>query len=68
MTRKWGSCSTTGRVSFALDLLAEPDPFRNVCIVHGLLHLKLSRHGKLFRSPLPADLAREAEAGWARHS
>ena len=62
MTRKWGSCSTSGRVSFAADLLAQPAEFRKECIVHELLHLKVPHHGKLFKSLLKAYLAQGAGA------
>jgi predicted metal-dependent hydrolase len=59
MTRKWGSCSTTGRVTFAVALLAEPYTLRKEVIVHELLHLKVPNHGKLFKALLNAYLARE---------
>lgn len=54
MRRKWASCSTAGTVSFSLDLLAQPAPFREYVIVHELLHLKVPNHGKLFKSLLRA--------------
>jgi predicted metal-dependent hydrolase len=57
MTRKWGSCSTAGRVSFSLDLLSEPYKLRKEIIVHELLHLKVPNHGKLFKALLKAYLA-----------
>ena len=57
MKRKWGSCSTTGRVTFDLDLLKAPAAFRRKVIVHQLLHLKVPNHGKVFRSLLRAYLA-----------
>ena len=57
MTRKWGSCSTAGRVTFDTDLLAQPEGFRNEIIVHELLHLKVPNHGKLFKVLLKAYLA-----------
>jgi predicted metal-dependent hydrolase len=60
MTRKWGSCSTNGRVSFSADLLREPAAFRRRVIVEELLHLKIRNHGKLFRSLLRAYLADRA--------
>lgn len=47
MTTKWGSCSTAGRASFDLDLLAQPYDFRKEVIVHELLHMKVPNHGKL---------------------
>src|SRR5206468_6134523 len=54
MRRKWASCSTAGTVSFSLDLLTQPAPFREYVIVHELLHLKIPNHGKLFKSLLRA--------------
>jgi predicted metal-dependent hydrolase len=56
MRRKWASCSTAGTVSFSLDLLAQPAPFREYVIVHELLHLKVPNHGKLFKTLLSAYL------------
>jgi predicted metal-dependent hydrolase len=56
MRRKWASCSTAGTVSFSLDLLAQPAPFREYVVVHELLHLKVPNHGKLFKSLLRAYL------------
>jgi predicted metal-dependent hydrolase len=58
MPRKWGSCSTRGRVSFSDDLLLESTEFREQIIVHELLHLKVPNHGQLFRSLLRAYLGR----------
>jgi predicted metal-dependent hydrolase len=57
MRRKWASCSTRGRVTFAADLLAQPAEFRREVIVHELLHLKVPNHGPLFRALLSAHLA-----------
>jgi predicted metal-dependent hydrolase len=59
MRRKWASCSTRGRVTFATDLLAQPEAFRREVIVHELLHLKVPNHGPLFRALLSAHLAHE---------
>ena len=56
MRRKWASCSTAGTVSFSLELLAQPAPFREYVIVHELLHLKVPNHGKLFKTLLRAYL------------
>lgn len=50
MTRKWGSCSTSGRLTFNSDLLTKSDDARSAAIVHELLHLKVPNHGRLFRS------------------
>jgi predicted metal-dependent hydrolase len=57
MTKKWGSCSTNGRVTFNDELLAQPAAFRRRVIVEELLHLKVPNHGKLFRALLRAYLA-----------
>jgi len=56
MTRKLGSCSTAGWVSFARDLLGTSSAFQDYVIVHQLLHLKVPNHGKLFKSYLTAYL------------
>ena len=56
MTRKWGSCSTNGRVSFNTDLMKQPADLRRRVIVEELLHLKVPNHGKLFKSLLKAHL------------
>lgn len=54
MTRKWGSCSAAGTVTFATALLSQPVEFRTYVIVHELLHLRVPNHGRLFRSYLGA--------------
>jgi predicted metal-dependent hydrolase len=56
MTRKWGSCSTTGRLTFNEELLAAPAGVRRRVIVEELLHLKVPNHGKLFRALLKSYL------------
>ena len=61
MTRKWASCSTAGRVSFSRDLLRRDPRFREVVIVHELLHLRVRNHGKLFRGLMHAHVS-----GWER--
>jgi hypothetical protein len=57
MTRKWASCSSRGRLTFDVELLSQPEPFRREVIVHELLHLKVRNHGPLFRALLAAHLA-----------
>ena len=59
MTRKWGSCSTAGRVTFAEDLLTQSREERKEVIVHELLHLRVPNHGKVFKSLLRAFLAKK---------
>src|SRR3989442_5319418 len=56
MTRKWASWSTTGRVTFAEDLLREPKSFQDYVIAHELLHFRVPNHGKLFKSLLSAHV------------
>ena len=58
MKGKWGSCSTSGRVTFNTDVLQKPSSFRRRVIVEELLHLKLPKHGKLFKALLSAYLKR----------
>ena len=56
MRRKWGSCSSNGRLSFNLELLRAPSRIRRRVIVEELLHLRVPNHGRLFRSLLAAYL------------
>lgn len=60
MKRKWGSCSTLGRVTFNSDLLSESAAFRKRVIVEELLHLKVPNHGKLFKALLKTYLGGHA--------
>ena len=50
MTRKWGSCSTSGTLSLASDLVEHEAGFIDYVIAHELLHLRVPNHGKLFRA------------------
>ena len=52
MTRKWGSCSSTGCVTLSVDLMSRATAFQDFVIVHELLHLRIRNHGKLFQSTL----------------
>ncbi len=56
MTRKWGSCSSAGTVTFASDLAQESDRFQNYVIVHELLHLRYATHGRLFKALMSAHV------------
>ena len=58
MSRKWGSCSTAGRVTFDAGLLTQSARFRREVIVHELLHMKVPNHVKLFKALLRAYLGR----------
>ncbi len=50
MTRKWGSCSTSGIVTLAVDLADQDPGFRDFVIAHELLHLRIPNHGRLFKA------------------
>ena len=64
MRTKWASCSAGGRICFSTDLMREPAAFREMVVVHELLHLRVPNHGRLFRSLMRAYLPRwEDEAG-----
>lgn len=54
MKRKWGSCSSRGIVTLAVDLADEAERFQDFVIVHELLHLRIPRHGRLFTALLSA--------------
>jgi predicted metal-dependent hydrolase len=72
MRRKWGSCSTRGIVTLALDLVDQGEHFQDFVIVHELLHLRLPTHGRLFTALMNAhvpgwrqfDPARSGGAGY----
>ncbi|MGB9428314.1 MAG: M48 family metallopeptidase [Gammaproteobacteria bacterium] len=59
MRRKWASCSAAGWVSFSTRLLRQPRDFQDYVIVHELLHLRVSNHGKLFKSLMRLHLSGE---------
>lgn len=61
MRRKWGSCSSAGTVTLAAGLLDEPPRFQDYVIVHELLHLRVGRHGRLFKALMSAHVP-----GWQR--
>jgi predicted metal-dependent hydrolase len=58
MTRKWGSCSTAGTVSLAIDLDEQDRHFQDFVIVHELLHLRVPNHGRLFKALMSAHVPR----------
>jgi len=64
--RKWGSCSTAGRLTLNAELATQPAQFRREVVVHELLHLKVPNHGRVFKALMKAYLAEggeEASAG-----
>jgi len=50
MTRKWGSCSTSGVVTLARDLAQQSPAFQDFVIAHELLHLRIPNHGRVFKA------------------
>ena len=62
MTRKWGSCSTSGIVTLAADLADQDSDFQDFVIAHELLHLRVPNHGKLFKALMTAHIP-----DWRRH-
>lgn len=56
MTRKWGSCSTTGIITLAKDLIEQEPGFQDFVIAHELLHLRLPTHGRLFKALMTAHV------------
>ena len=62
MTRKWGSCSTSGIITLADDLTEESPGFQDFVIAHELLHLRVPNHGKLFKALMTIHIP-----GWRRH-
>ena len=62
MSRKWGSCSTSGTITLATDLAFKDVEFQNYVIAHELLHIRFPNHGKLFKALLTAHIP-----GWREH-
>lgn len=56
MTRKWGSCSTTGVITIAEDLIEQEPGFQDFVIAHELLHLRVPSHGRLFKALMTAHV------------
>jgi predicted metal-dependent hydrolase len=54
MTRKWGSCSSSGIITLAIDLLDQPEP--DFVVAHELLHLRVPNHGRLFKALMTAHV------------
>ncbi|MEB1529741.1 M48 metallopeptidase family protein [Xanthomonas sp. WHRI 7945] len=58
MRQKWGSCSSSGTITLAIDLLDRDEQFQDYVIVHELLHLRYSTHGKVFKALMSAYVPR----------
>ena len=53
---RWGSCSSTGTLSFAWRLIMAPAPVIDYVIVHELIHLKVKNHSSKFWNEVEAIL------------
>jgi predicted metal-dependent hydrolase len=62
MTKKWGSCSTTGIITLAEDLADQESGFQDFVIAHELLHLRVPNHGKLFKALMSVHVP-----DWRKH-
>ena len=62
MTRKWGSCSTSGTITLATDLSSQDAGFQDFVIAHELLHLRVPNHGKLFKALMSVHVP-----DWRKH-
>lgn len=62
MRRKWGSCSSAGTVTLAVDLIDQGQRFQDYVIVHELLHLRYASHGRMFKALLSAHVP-----GWREY-
>lgn len=62
MTRKWGSCSTSGIITLAEDLAEQEPGFRDFVIAHEVLHLRLRNHSKVFKALMSVHVP-----GWRKY-
>jgi hypothetical protein len=56
MRTKWASCSSSGILSFNVELLELEPKLWNYVIVHELLHFDVPNHGKLWKSLMRAHV------------
>jgi predicted metal-dependent hydrolase len=56
MTRKWGSYSTAGRLTFDATILELREGLQDYVIAHELLHHHAPNHGKLWKSLMRVHL------------
>ncbi|WP_246828321.1 M48 family metallopeptidase [Ectothiorhodospira sp. PHS-1] len=68
MRRKWGSCSSAGTVTLASDLVEQEERFQDYVIVHELLHLRFSTHGRMFKALMSAHVPGWREFEMLRHA
>jgi hypothetical protein len=61
MRHKWGSCSSAGTITLAMDLVDQDEGFQDYVVVHELLHLRYTTHGRVFKALMSAHVP-----GWRR--
>ena len=67
LTRKWGSCSATGIITLAEDLIEQEQDFQDFVIAHELLHLRVPTHGRLFKALMTAHVPNWRALDVSRH-
>ncbi|MFO0998022.1 MAG: SprT family zinc-dependent metalloprotease [Alphaproteobacteria bacterium] len=63
----WGSCSSSGRLSFCWRLIMAPEPVLDYVVAHEVAHLRHHNHGPRFWA-LVGELTKDAEGcrAWLR--
>lgn len=56
MKDKWGSCTSSGEITLAEDLVEMDERFQDYVIVHEMLHLRLPTHNRRFRALMAAHI------------
>ena len=56
MKQTWGYCTLEGMIYFNSEILFLSEDVQDFVIIHELLHLKVSKHGKLFNSLMSSYL------------
>lgn len=70
MTRQWGSCSPSGRLTLNPSLVAAPREAIDYVLLHELCHLKHHNHGNAFYTTLKRHLPnwQQVKAGLDHHA
>lgn len=68
MSRKWGSCSSSGVVTLAVDLINQDSCFQDAVIVHELIHFRVHSHGRLFKALMSAHVPEWRKLNHLRHN
>lgn len=56
MVHKWGSCSAAGTITLSEDLARQSAKFQDFVIAHELLHLRVPKHGRVFKALMTAHV------------